>query len=211
MNELNKLVGEKIAEIRKYNRINQTDFADKLGKSLRTVQKYESGEIDIPLSTLGEIAKILNTSLNYLIGYDSSHIKAETLSDVLKFFFEIDMKNELSFNMDVKKVGRDGRWECIFTFNGQDEDAYYNADFCNVMETFSINRESLRTYWMDFEAYKAWQKVKMEQYSKCALSDKVYEELDRLTFIMRRNEMDRQNLQRKLEEKELLNNNDDEQ
>ena len=83
MNEINKLVGERIAEIRKYNRINQSDLADKIGKSLRTVQKYESGEIDIPLSTLGEVAEILNTTLNYLLGYDTSHIKAETLSDVL--------------------------------------------------------------------------------------------------------------------------------
>ena len=96
MNELNKLVGERIAQIRKYNRINQSDLADKLGKSLRTVQKYESGEIDIPLSTLAEIAKVLNSTLNYLIGYDTSHIKAETLSDVLAFFFEIDRKNEIS-------------------------------------------------------------------------------------------------------------------
>lgn len=211
MNEINKLVGERIAEIRKYNRINQSDLADKLGKSLRTVQKYESGEIDIPLSTLGEIAEILDTTLNYLLGYDTSHIKAETLSDVLEFFFEIDRKNELSFNMDIKKVGRDGKWECAFIFNGQDESALYNADFCKVMETFSINRESLKTYWMDYEAYKAWQKVKTEYYSKCTLSDKVYEELDRTTFIMRRNEIDRQNLQKKLEEESILNSGDDEQ
>ena len=115
MNEINKLVGERIATIRKYNRINQADLAEKLGKSLRTVQKYESGEIDIPLSTLAEVAEILNTTLNYLLGYDTSHIKAETLSDVLEFFFEIDRKNELSFNMDIKKAGRDGKWECAFS------------------------------------------------------------------------------------------------
>ena len=85
MNELNKLVGERIAQIRKYNRINQSDLADKLGKSLRTVQKYESGEIDIPLSTLAEIAEVLNTTLNYLIGdrkstrLNSSHTLASRM------------------------------------------------------------------------------------------------------------------------------------
>lgn len=211
MNEINKLVGERIAIIRKYNRINQAELADKLGKSLRTVQKYESGEIDIPLSNLAEVAEILNTTLNYLLGYDTSHIKAETLSDVLEFIFEIDRKNELSFNMDIKKVGKDGKWECAFIFNGQDESALYNADFCKVMETFSINRESLKTYWMDYEAYRAWQKAKIEYYSKCTLSNKEYEELDRTTFIMRRNEIDRQNLQKKLEEERELNSGDDEQ
>lgn len=114
MNELNKLVGERIAQIRKYNRINQSDLADKLGKSLRTVQKYESGEIDIPLSTLAEIAEVLNTTLNYLIGYDASHIKVETLSDVLAFFFEMDRKNEISYNMEIKRVGKDGKWPMLF-------------------------------------------------------------------------------------------------
>ena len=43
MNEINKLVGERIATMRKYNRINQADLAEKLGKSLRTVQKYPFG------------------------------------------------------------------------------------------------------------------------------------------------------------------------
>ena len=112
MNEIQKIVGERIAEIRKYNRVSQTDFADKLGKSLRTVQKYESGEIDIPLSTLADISKVLNTTMNYLLGYDSSHIKTETLSDVLAFFFEIDKKRELSYDIDIKKVGKDGKWQC---------------------------------------------------------------------------------------------------
>lgn len=213
MNELNKLVGERIAQIRKYNRINQSDLADKLGKSLRTVQKYESGEIDIPLSTLAEIAEVLNTTLNYLIGYDTFHIKAETLSDVLAFFFEIDRKNEISYNMEIKRVGKDGKWQCSFTFDGQDTEAMYNADFCIVMETFLNNREALKTYWMDYEAYQAWEDMKIESYSKCTLTDKVYEKLDRRTFIERRNELDRQKLQKLREEeaKKALQNNDDEQ
>lgn len=195
MNDINKTVGEKIATIRKHNKINQTDFAEKLGKSLRTIQKYESGEIDIPLSTLYDIAKILNTTLNYLIGYDNTHIKAETLSDVFKFFFEIDQKNELSFDMDIKRVGKDGEWKCAFVFDGQDEDAIYNSSFCTEMETFLNNREALKTYWMDYEAYKAWEDMKIEAYSKCSLTDKVYEKLDRRTFIERRNELDRQKLE----------------
>lgn len=211
MNDLNKLVGERIASIRKYNRISQTDFAEKLGKSLRTVQKYESGEIDIPLSTLGDIADILNTSLNYLMGYDASHIKAETLSDIFAFFFEIDRKNELAFDIDIKRVGRDGEWKCAFIFNGQDESAIYNSSLCIEMETFLNNREALKTYWMDYEAYKAWEDMKLDSYSNCTLSDKVYEKLDRTTFIKRRNEIDRQNLQKRLKEEGLLNNDDDEQ
>ena len=47
--------------------------------------------------------------------------------------------------------------------------------------------------------------------SNLLFSDKEYEELDRTTFIMRRNEIDRQNLQKKLEEERELNSGDDEQ
>ena len=51
----------------------------------------------------------------------------------------------------------------------------------------------------------------MEHYSRCTLSNKVYEVLDRTTFIERRNELDRQDKQRKLEEERKLNSVDDEQ
>ena len=44
MNELNKLVGERIAQIRKYNRINQSDLADKLGVTYQAVSKWENGK-----------------------------------------------------------------------------------------------------------------------------------------------------------------------
>lgn len=190
-NEFQKTIGERIATIRKFNRISQSDFADKLGKSLRTVQKYESGEIDIPLSTLAEIAEALDSTLNYLIGYDTSHIKAETLSDVLEFLFEIDRKNELHYDIDIKRVGKDGKWQCSLIFDGQNSDAIYNADLCNVMETFLSNREALKTYWMDYEAYQAWEKVKTEYYCKSKLSDKEYEKLDRRTMLEKRVKLDK--------------------
>ena len=113
----------------------------------------------------------------------------------------------------LKRVGKDGKWQCSFTFDGQDEEAMYNADFCIVMETFLNNREALKTYWMDYEAYQAWEDMKIESYSKCTLTDKVYEKLDRRTFIERRNELDRQKLQKLREEeaKKALQNDDDEQ
>ena len=206
MNEIQKIVGERIAEIRKYNRVSQTDFADKLGKSLRTVQKYESGEIDIPLSTLADIAKILNTTMNYLVGYDSSHIKTETLSDVLAFFFEIDKKRELSYDIGIKKVGKDGKWQCSFIFNGEDTEAMHNADLCIVMETFRNNRDAIKTYWMDYEAYDAWEAMKLEYYSKCTLTDKEREVLQGTDLIKKRNELDRQKVEKILAEKQVHEN-----
>ena len=95
MDNLQTLIGERIAKQRKQFRISQTELAEQLGKSLRTVQKYESGEIDMSVSVLEQIADILKMPINYLIGYDSSHIKLETLGDVYAYLFELDQKQDL--------------------------------------------------------------------------------------------------------------------
>ena len=71
MDNLQTLIGERIAKQRKQLRISQTELAEQLGKSLRTVQKYESGEIDMSVSVLEQIADILKMPINSLIGYDS--------------------------------------------------------------------------------------------------------------------------------------------
>ncbi len=209
MNDIQKIVGERISEIRKYNRISQSDFADKLGKSLRTVQKYESGEIDIPLSTLADVAKALNTTVNYLVGYDTSHIKTETLSDVLAFLFELDRKKELGYEIDIKRVGRDGKWQCSLIFDGQDNEAMYNADLCIVMETFNNNRDAVKKYWIDYEAYDAWEASKLDYYTKCTLTDKEREILQGTDLIKKRNELDHLNMQKMLAEKQAQENNGD--
>ena len=37
-------IGKRIKEFRKALHLNQTELAEKLGKTMRTIQKYESGE-----------------------------------------------------------------------------------------------------------------------------------------------------------------------
>ena len=103
MDNLQTLIGDRIAKQRKQLRISQTELAEQLGKSLRTVQKYESGEIDMSVSVLEQIANILKMPINYLMGYDSSHIKLETLADVYAYLFELDRKKELKFDIDFIK------------------------------------------------------------------------------------------------------------
>lgn len=208
MSEICKLVGERITEIRKYNRINQSELAEKLGKSLRTVQKYESGEIDIPLSTLAEIATALNTSLNYLVGYDSSHIKLESLADVLAFFYELDKKKEIDFDIKLVKTDMD-EWNCSLVFDGKNVKSEYNSCICLEMETLKENREALETYWMSPEAYYAWEKQSIDYHEKLMLTDKEYEVLDSMERIRKRNELDRIRYQEML--RKATENADDEQ
>ena len=56
----NNQIGLRIRTARKEKGINQTELANLLGKSLRTIQKYESGEIEVSIAMLNELVdKIL--------------------------------------------------------------------------------------------------------------------------------------------------------
>ena len=46
----NNQIGLRIRTARKEKGINQTELANLLGKSLRTIQKYESGEIEVSIA-----------------------------------------------------------------------------------------------------------------------------------------------------------------
>ena len=99
----NKEIGLRIRAARKAKRLNQTEFAELLNKSLRTVQKYESGEIEVSVAVIKEIAKVLECSPSYLLGWDEENKVLASFSDVVRFVFELNRTNELKFNIDIKK------------------------------------------------------------------------------------------------------------
>ena len=53
-------IGQRIKTLRKSKGLNQQDLANLLGKSLRTVQKYETGEIEVSIAIVNELAKLLD-------------------------------------------------------------------------------------------------------------------------------------------------------
>ena len=63
-------IGSRIKEKRKIKNITQTQLANILDKSLSSIQKYESGDVEIPHSILEKIAETLDTTVTYLLGYD---------------------------------------------------------------------------------------------------------------------------------------------
>ena len=208
MSDLQALIGERISEQRKRLRISQSELAERLGKSLRTVQKYESGEIDMPISVLQEISSILKVPINYLIGYDSSHIKIETLADVYAYIFELDRKKELKFDIEIIKEKESVRKAAmVFDIEG----AEYNADFFNVIQKLKSNKEAINTYWVDYQTFDAWENSVIERTSSEFLSDKEREFLDETSRIEKRNELDRKKLEEMLAKQQADNNDDTEQ
>lgn len=61
-------IGARIKAAREATGLSKAELGDLIGKSCRTVYRYESGDIELSVSVLKEIAKVLDVSLSYLLG-----------------------------------------------------------------------------------------------------------------------------------------------
>jgi len=72
-----KTLAERIRWLRAKLGLSQKEFANLVGKSLRTVQRWESGEVTIPKSVLRHIANTTGVSLEWLETGKGSPFKQE--------------------------------------------------------------------------------------------------------------------------------------
>ncbi len=165
-------IGKRLQEVRKKNGYNQTELANMLGKSLRTIQKYESGEIEISVAILNEIAKKLNTTTIYLLGNQTNTKEIECFADVIAFLFEIEKTKKFGFDIEVKRPPKAEGWQCSINFDGKDKNAYSNADMCLFLEDWKNHREGNFTA----EQYEQWKDETLSYYSYANILGKESEE-----------------------------------
>lgn len=65
-------LGENIKKYRKSSKMSQNSLGELIGKSLRMIQKYESGEVIPSLDVIEEISKALNIPESELLSYENS-------------------------------------------------------------------------------------------------------------------------------------------
>ena len=99
-------IGQRIKQLRKRKGLNQTELAQMLKKSLRTVQKYETGEIEVSIAVVNQIADLLDTTSTYILGYESSTMQIRTLADVMDFLFKLETVDGIDFKINVQKPPR---------------------------------------------------------------------------------------------------------
>ena len=186
-NNQNKQIGLRIRTARKEKGLNQTELANLLDKSLRTTQKYESGEIEVSIATINAIAKVLDCPSTYLIGYELERKPLSNLADVLQFFFQLDMIGEIGFEIDENPPPHYDGWQCSITFDGKDMSTELNQSLCLFLEDFKNIREEYKVYQRSFESYQEWQDKTLAYYSSVDLSDKKIEELSDTERIKRFN------------------------
>ena len=178
-------IGQRIKQLRKRKGLNQTELAQMLKKSLRTVQKYETGEIEVSLAVVNQIADLLDSTPTYILGYESSTTQIRTLSDVMDFLFKLETVEGIDFKIDVQKPPRSKRWECSISFDGKST-AEFNADICLFLEQWEEERSELRAYNSTQAAYKRWKEQKLAYYAANAVKCTEPEELDRDERIAKR-------------------------
>lgn len=89
-------IGNKIRELREAANMTQTELAEKLHTTKQTIHKYENNIVlNIPMNKLELIAKALNTTPAYLMGWE----------DANKANIEENKTNTIKF------IGRDGTVE----------------------------------------------------------------------------------------------------
>lgn len=73
-------IHERIKRLRKQNKLSVDEIVKKLNISRATYYRYESNEIEkLPLTILEPLAKILNTTPAYLMGWQEPHQQNESI------------------------------------------------------------------------------------------------------------------------------------
>ena len=180
-------IGQRIKMLRKKKGLSQTELAQMLGKSLRTVQKYETGEIEVSISVTNQIAEILETSSTYLFGYESGTTQIKSLSDVMDFLFKLENVAGIDFHIDVKKPPRSKEWSCSISFDGKSA-AEFNVDMCLFLEQWQQEREDVQSFASTLEAYKKWKDTTLAYYAANTVETVEPQELDPDERIRKRNE-----------------------
>ena len=74
---MKKTLGQKIREYRLKRGMTQEELAEKLLSKKSTISEYENNKIDIKISILREIAKVLSTPLSHFLSEEDDDIDDE--------------------------------------------------------------------------------------------------------------------------------------
>ena len=66
-------IGENIKKYRKMKKMTQKQLSDLINKGIRTLQKYENGDITPPIKVLADIAFALGVPIKNIIGDDDNY------------------------------------------------------------------------------------------------------------------------------------------
>lgn len=100
-------IGSRIKQRRKEIGMSADELGKRLGKDRSTIYRYEKGDIEnMPIDILEPIAVVLQTTPQYLMGWEEVQKKNDTLSDIiLKMNEDLELLSmvEMLANLDFEK------------------------------------------------------------------------------------------------------------
>ena len=168
-------IGKAIQKQRKAQKITQKEFAQRLGKSERTIQKYESGEILLKIDVLKQIANQLNVPWQELLfakvtNTPKDNTTAEYPADVINVLFAITELTDFSFELTNTKPPENPEWTAGIKVNGKG-DGKYDADFCLFMENWITKKNMLQTGKLSKEKFDSWKSDMLAYYKNSRLDN----------------------------------------
>lgn len=175
-------IGNAIKKRRRQLKITQKEFAERLGKSERTIQKYESGEITMKIDLIKLVADELEIPWQELLEAKTDEIgivssenefpacRFHTLSDVINAIFTITEIKDIVFQLTCAKPPESPDWTSALMVDGKGSGTY-NADFCLFMENWMNKLAALQSGSINQEQFEAWKRETLEYYSDSYFSD----------------------------------------
>lgn len=175
-------IGKAIQKQRRAQKITQKEFAQHLGKSERTIQKYESGEILMKIDVLKQIANELNVPWQELLFAKDTNTQKDnttaeypsyefhTMSDVINALFAITELTDFSFELTNTKPPESPEWTAGIKVNGKGN-GKYDADFCLFMENWITKKNMLQTGKLSKEKFDSWKSDMLAYYKNSRLDN----------------------------------------
>ena len=175
-------IGKAIQQQRKAQKITQKEFAQQLGKSERTIQKYESGEILLKIDVLKQIANELNVPWQELLSPEDNSFPIDntatefpsyvflSMSYVINALFAITELTDFSFELTNTKPPENPEWTAGLKINGKG-DGKYDADFCLFMENWITKKNMLQTGKLSKEKFDSWKSDMLAYYKDSRLDN----------------------------------------
>lgn len=175
-------IGNAIKKRRRQLKITQKEFAERLGKTERTIQKYESGEITMKIDLIKLVADELEIPWQELLEAKTDEIgivssenefpacRFHTLSDVINALFIITEIKDIAFQLTCAKPPESPDWTSALMVDGKGSGTY-NADFCLFMENWLNKLAALQSGSINQEQFETWKRETLEYYSDSYFSD----------------------------------------
>lgn len=175
-------IGAAIKKRRRQLKITQKEFAERLGKAERTIQKYESGEITMKIDVIKLIAEELDIPWQELLEAKSDEaglVSSEndfpictyhSLADIINALFAMTEIKDISFQLACAKPPKSPEWTSSLMVDGKGN-GIYNADFCLFMENWMNRLAALQSGTITKDEFETWKRETLEYYSDSYFSD----------------------------------------